>query len=119
MRSIDAPSGPWTAALAGLDQLATADLDAWTDQDVRDGLLALLPAANRLSAVISALVDIFNSRTLARSDGLRTTRSWLTGFGQVSQGAATGWLRRGRLMRDLPAVAAQARAGTISPEHLR
>jgi hypothetical protein len=42
----------------------------------------------------------------------------LTAFGRLSQGAATRTLAQGRLLRDLPALAAVAESGAASGEHL-
>ena len=73
--------------------------------------LQLLTAANQLCAVTSQVVGSFDVRGLAEPDGFRATRTWLTAFGRMSQGAATGWLQRGRLLRQLPQLAATAGCG--------
>src|SRR5258706_3114027 len=69
-------------------------------------------------AVLSARIGVFDARDLCTVDGFKTTRSWLVAFGRMSQGAATGWLNRGRMLRELPALAAAGGQGTVSAEHL-
>src|SRR5690606_20186446 len=101
------------AQVAGLD---VADL---SDDDVRVLVPRLLAAVNRLSAVTASMVGSFEVRQLCEHDGFRSTRSWLMAFGRMSQGAASGWLKRARLQRELPELAAAAAAGTVSGEQLR
>lgn len=105
--------------VAGLDRLAGEDVTAWTDADVRDSLLALLPCVNQLCAVVSLLVASFDVRDLSGVDAFKTVRSWLIAYGRMSQGAATGWVLRGRLLRQLSALAAGALGGAVSAEHIR
>src|SRR5512144_854168 len=101
--------------LAGLDD---ADANDLTDAAVRAEVTALLIAVNQLTAVLSARVGVFDARDLATADGFKTTRSWLVAFGRMTQGAATGWLHRARMLRELPALAAAAGRGEVSAEHL-
>jgi hypothetical protein len=103
------------AGLAGLDATDATDLP---DGQVRDEVAALLVAFNQLTAVLSQRVGVFDARGLCEDDGLRTTRTWLTAFGRMSQGAASGWLSRARLLRELPALAAAAGRGEVSAEHV-
>ncbi len=67
---------------------------------------------------MARLADSFDVRDLAESDGFRTARGWLSGFGRLSPAGASAWLARGRLLRALPALAAAAGRGTVSAEHL-
>src|SRR5258706_9636725 len=69
-------------------------------------------------AVLSARIGVFDARDLCTVDGFKTTRSWLVAFGRMSQGAATGWLNRARMLRHLPALAAAAGQGAVPAEHL-
>jgi hypothetical protein len=102
----------------GLAALNAAEVLDLPDAQVRSEVVALLACANQLSAALAERIGSFDARDLAQADGLRTTRTWLTGFGRMSQGAATGHLNRARLLRALPALAAAARAGDVSAEHL-
>jgi hypothetical protein len=99
--------------------LAGQDVAGWSDQEVHDGLSALLRVANQLDAVLAGVVVSFDARCLAETDGFRSVRSWLQAFGRVSQGVASGLLGRGRLLHQLPALDKAARAGTVTPEHVR
>ena len=103
---------------AGLSGLADTDLIDLSDEQVRSTLPQLLRAVNQLAAVTAAMVGTFDTRGLAEVDGQRSTRTWLSGFGRMTQGAATGWLNRAWLLRQLPALAAAAAAGAASTEHL-
>src|SRR5215831_14886771 len=60
----------------------------------------------------------FDTRNLCDQDAVRTTLSWLRIYGRMTDTAASSTLRRTRLLRDLPALAAAAAAGTVSVEHL-
>jgi hypothetical protein len=114
MRSGDTLSG----LLSSVDELAGADVVAWADEDVRSALPALLTVFNQLSAVIASVVASFDARDLSAVDGCRTTRAWLVAFGRMSQVAASGWLTRSRVLRELPALAAAAARGDASSEHV-
>jgi hypothetical protein len=119
VRSSHGGTEPWDGLTSATQALSAEDVASWSDAQVRDGLQALLAEVNRLSAVVSTVAASFDTRSLAELDGFRTTRSWLIGFGRMTQGAAVGWLSRGRLMAQLPALAAAAHAGVVSAEQLR
>ncbi len=110
---------PWQALRSAAAGLAAQDVTSWSDEQVRDGLLSLLTVANQLTAVISTVSASFDTRGLAEHDGFRTARSWLIAFGRMSQGAASGWLSRGRLLAQLPALSAAAHTGAVSAEQIR
>jgi Domain of unknown function (DUF222) len=112
-------SEPWRALESAGRELAAEDVTSWSDEQVRGGLLALLSVVNQLNAVVSTVSASFETRALAERDGFRTARSWLIAFGRMSQRAATGWLSRGRLLRQLPALSAAAHTGAVSAEHVR
>src|SRR3954463_15777743 len=101
-----------------LDNLAAQDPVAACDEQCRADLVALLQAHNQLSAIIAGLVATFDVRGLSETDAVRATRTWLVAFGRMSQGAASGWLARSRLLRELPQLAAASRDGLVSPEHV-
>src|SRR5258705_6122622 len=121
MRSIHGGSDgdPWSTFQSAAESLSNEDVVAWSDEQVRSGLRALLTEVNRLDALVSTVIASFDARGLAERDAFRSTRSWLIAFGRLSQAAATGWLTRGRLQRKLPALAAAARDGDVSGEHIR
>jgi len=99
--------------------LSAEDVTSWSDEQVRDGLRAMLSVVNQLDAVVSTAAASFDTRGLAERDGFRAARSWLIAFGRMSQRAATGWLSRGRLLRQLPGLSAAAQTGAGSAEQIR
>ena len=102
-----------------LSQLAALDLTELTDNDVHTALPELLGAVDQLCGVTSAVVGSFDTRGLSDVDACRTTRTWLQAVGRMSQGAAGSWIKRARLMANLPAVGAAAKAGRVSAEQLK
>jgi hypothetical protein len=119
MRIVSEESSSLELLQAGLAELAATDPVSWSDEQVRSDLPVLLTAVNQLNAVVAGVLGTFDVRDLSEADACRTTRTWLTAFGRMSQGAASGWLSRARLMRELPALAAAAARGDVSAEHLR
>src|SRR5262245_57968218 len=97
-----------------LARLAAVDPVGLVDDEVHAALPELLAAVNQAGAVTAGLVGSFDVRGLSDRDACRTARTWLIAFGRMSQGAASGWLRRARLLRQLPRLAAMARAGRVS-----
>jgi hypothetical protein len=98
-----------------------ADLDdllALDDETLRAGLLSLVTAGNRLQAAVAAWVGSFDARGLSDADACRTTTAWLHSYLRLSGRAASGVVKRGRLLRDLPAVAQAAAQGDVNVEHL-
>src|SRR6185503_8438492 len=85
--------------VAMLEQVNAVDVAALADQQVRDELHALLAVRNRVDAAIAVRVGSFDVRELSDLDGLRCTRTWLTAFGRMSQGAARHGGGRGRGQR--------------------
>ena len=103
---------------AALAELASADVVALPDQQVRDELLGLLGCLNSVSALVASRLDVFDTRELAELDGFRTATAWLRGFGRLSPGAASGLHKRARVLRALPALQAAALDGAVSAEHV-
>jgi hypothetical protein len=101
-----------------LAELASADVVALPDQQVRDELLGLLGCLNSVSALVASRLDVFDTRELAELDGFRTATAWLRGFGRLSPGAASGLHKRARVLRALPALQAAALDGAVSAEHV-
>src|SRR5262245_2230273 len=103
-------------ALAGLTQV---DPSAQSDQSVRTALPALLTAFQQLSAVVCGVLAVFDGRDLAELDACATARTWLVSFARMTPNAASAWLKRARLLGDLPALRSAALSGGVTPEHLR
>ncbi len=102
----------------GLTALVDADVIELPDETVRSELRELLTVANLVQAAIAARVASFDRRDLAHGDGLRTTRAWLCATARLSPYAATGQVRRAKVLADLPALAAACAQGRVTPEHV-
>ncbi|SRR6266487_167949 len=100
--------------VAGLDALAGEEVAGLPDAVVRADLVALLVAVNRLSAEVARRVAVFDARGLAEGDGCRSTAAWLRGFGRLSGPAAGAQVKRVRVLRALPELA----AGAVSSGHV-
>ena len=103
-------------ALAGLTQVDPRDVP---DESVRSALPALLTAFHQLAAVVSGVVGAFDARDLAQLDACRTAKTWLESFGRMTPNAASAWVKRARLLGELPALRAAALAGTVTADHVR
>ena len=102
-----------------LARLAGTDVVGLADDEVHGVVPRLLAAVNQVGAITAGLVGSFDVRGLSELDACRTTRTWLIAFGRLSQGAAGGWLVQARLLRQFPALAARAGAGSVSAEQVR
>ncbi len=102
-----------------IDELAAVDPVTLSDDDVMKDLPALLLAVNSLNAVVAGFIATFDARNLSQVYGYRATRTWLTAFGKMSQGAASAWLAQARLLRVMPMLDMSARRGDASSENLR
>jgi hypothetical protein len=103
---------------AALDDLLATDVTDLPDQTVRDGLLGLLAAENRVQAAVAAWTASFDARDLAAGDACRTTKVWLSAFGRRAHRSASAVVRRARLLRHLPRLAEAAGDGAASADHL-
>jgi len=103
-------------ALVGLTQVDPRDV---SDESVRSALPALLTAFHQLAAVLSGVVGAFDARDLAQLDACRTAKTWLESFGRMTPNAASAWVKRARLLGELPALRSAALAGTVTADHLR
>jgi Argininosuccinate lyase len=103
---------------AGLAALAAADVPGLPDEQVRSEVLDLLACLNQLTGVLLDRIAAFDRRHLSHADAQRASSTWLVDFGRMSKGAALRWLSVARCLDRLPALAAGARAGTVSMEQL-
>jgi hypothetical protein len=62
---------------------------------------------------------VFDARELAVHDACATARSWLLAFDRMTPNAASGWVKRARILRQLPALRAAGLSGSVSIDHLR
>ena len=103
-------------ALAELTQVNPSDC---SDESVRSALPALLTAFHQLTAVVCGVLGAFDSRDLAELDACRSARGWLEAFGRTTPHSASAWMKRARLLGDLPALRAAALAGAVNADHIR
>jgi hypothetical protein len=107
-----------------LEQLVSLDPAEFDPADVADSeLLALIPTvhsgATKLMAMLTRVVAAGDRRQAHRSDGMVTMKAWLTGHCRLAGNEATGLIRAGRRLLDLPELAAAYDAGAVSAAHVR
>ena len=118
MRTND--DSPTTALHAALDALAAQQVTPPSAAaDARDELLRLLAASHRLHAELARRVAAFDAEGSSAADGFRSTHTWLRAFGRLSHPSASRMVKAGRLLRELPVLAAAAGAGEVSAEHVQ
>src|SRR5689334_19839421 len=117
MRTTD--SGPLEQLQDALSALAQVDPRDVSDESVRAALPVLLTAFHQLAAVVAGVVGAFDARDLSQLDACRTAKTWLESFGRMTPNAASAWVKRGRLLGELPALRSAALAGTVTVDHLR
>jgi hypothetical protein len=78
----------------------------------------LIAERNRVDAELAGIVREAELAQAPEHDGLRSMPSWLKGHGRLSGRAAKGVVRTGRVLEQLPAVAAGCAAGVISAEQV-
>ncbi|MGY2002495.1 DUF222 domain-containing protein [Blastococcus sp. SYSU DS1024] len=101
---------------AALDDLAGEDLAGRFGPQLIEELGSLLTAANRLAAQVARRVRECEVTQAAEHDGKASMASWLRGHALLSAGAASRLVRSGRVLPELPAVAAAFTAGAITAE---
>ncbi|MBX6751679.1 MAG: DUF222 domain-containing protein [Micromonosporaceae bacterium] len=98
--------------------MAAADVPGLPDEQIRSEVLDLLTCLNQLTRALLDRIAAFDRRNLSHGDAQRASSTWLVDFGRMSKGAALRWLSVARCLAKLPALAAGARAGTVSMEQL-
>src|SRR4051794_4431018 len=86
--------------------------------ELLDRTAALIADRNRIDAELAGVVREAELAQAPERDGLRSMPSWLKGHGRLSGRAAKGIVRTGRVLEQLPAVAAGCAAGVISAEQV-
>ena len=100
---------------SALDALAVEDLKPMFGPALLERLAPLLVAQNRIAAEVARTVRECELTSAAEHDGLKTMRSWLVGHGLLPGSEAGQIVRAGRLRERLPAVAAAAAEGAVTP----
>src|SRR3954451_21380259 len=86
--------------------------------ELLDRTAALIADRNRIDAELAGIVREAELAQAPERDGLRSMPSWLKGHGRLSGRAAKTLVRTGRVLEQLPAVAAGSAAGVISAEQV-
>jgi hypothetical protein len=103
---------------SALDSLATEDLHAMVAPQLLDRAAELVRARNRIDAELARTVRAADLTQAPEHDGQKTMRSWLRGHARLSPAAAAQVVRHGRVLEQLPAVAAGCSDGVITAEQV-
>src|SRR6478736_5855300 len=104
--------------LSALDALAAEDLHALFAPALLDRTTLLLTVVNRAHAELTRTVREADIVQAAEHDGLKSMASWLRGHGRLSAAAASRLVAHGRVLAQLPAVAAACADGAIGAEQV-
>jgi hypothetical protein len=110
--------GEVTSALDALGALAADDLFQHSDADLLDRTRDLVRARNMLDAELARVTRRAELARAAEHDGLTSMRSWLVGHARLSPGTAGQVVRAGRVLEQLPAVAAACATGVVTGDQV-
>ncbi|MCU1603549.1 MAG: endonuclease, partial [Modestobacter sp.] len=99
---------------SALDALAADDLKPMFGPQLLDRLAELLREQNRIAAEVIRTVRECELTQAPERDGLTTMPSWLRGHGPLAEGEAARLVGAGRVLEQLPAVAAGFAEGVIT-----
>src|SRR3954452_6107281 len=86
--------------------------------ELLDRTAALIADRNRIDDELAGVVREAELAQAPEHDGLKSMPSWLKGHGRLSGRAAKAVVRTGRVLEQLPAVAAGCAAGVVSAEQV-
>jgi hypothetical protein len=111
----------WRSVLEQLASLDPAELDPadLADQELLDLVRFTGTGVNRLQALLTRVVGAADRRRAYEADGMATMKSWLTGHCRLSGAEATGVVRAGRRLVDLPELAAAFADGRLGAAHVQ
>lgn len=106
-----------------LDQLAALDLSSLdpadlTEGEILEGLPLLQTSLNQLTALHTRMVATCDRRDAPRTDGMVSTKTWLTGHCRIAGRDAAALLRAARRLEHLPRLAAAYAAGQVTAAHV-
>jgi Domain of unknown function (DUF222) len=104
--------------LSALEALAADDLDGMIAPQLLDRSGLLVRARNRIDAELARTARRAELVQAPEHDGLKSMASWLRGHLRLSPAAANQILRNGRVLGQLPAVAARCAEGAITAEQV-
>jgi Domain of unknown function (DUF222) len=103
---------------SALDALAGEDLHGLTAPQHLDRTAMLVRARNRIDAELTRGIRAADVAQAQEHDGLASMASWLRGHVRLSAGEARRLVRNGRVLEQLPAVAAAFADGTVTAEQV-
>ena len=103
---------------SALDALAADDLEGMTAPQLLDRNALLVRAANQIQAELARTARQAEVTQAPEHDGLKSMASWLRGHCRLSTAAANQIVRNGRVLQQLPAVAAAWADGVVSAEQV-
>jgi hypothetical protein len=103
---------------SALDALAADDLYACTAPQLLDRAKQLVLARNRIDAELARTTRRAELVQAPEHDGLKSMASWLRGHCRLSPALAAQVVRAGRVLEQLPAVAAGCADGAITAEQV-
>jgi hypothetical protein len=103
---------------SALDALAADDLEGMTAPQLLDRNALLVRAANQIQAELARTARQAEVTQAPEHDGLKSMASWLRGHCRLSTAAANQIVRNGRVLQQLPAVAAAWADGAITAEQV-
>jgi hypothetical protein len=103
---------------SALDALAADDLHAMGAVGLLDRTAELVRARNRIDAELARTVRVADATQAPEHDGLKSMRSWLRGHARLSPAAAGQLVQNGRVLEQLPAVAAGCADGVITADQV-
>ncbi|MFP5371047.1 MAG: DUF222 domain-containing protein [Actinomycetes bacterium] len=103
---------------SALDALAAEDLYGLPAAGLLGRTAELVEARNRLDAELARTVRRAEVAQASEHDGLKSMASWLRGHARLSPAAAGRVVRDGRVLEQLPAVAAACTAGAVTAEQV-
>jgi hypothetical protein len=103
---------------SALDALVAEDLGGLVAPQLLDRTALLVAARNILDAELARTVRRAECAQAAEHDGLKSMRSWLCGHARLSPAAAGQLVRNGRVLEQLPAVAAACAEGVVTGDQV-
>ena len=110
--------GALSRLAAALDDLTTDELQGQVGPQLLDRLRGLLVAQDRLAAEVARAVRQCELAQAPEHDGLVSMQSWLRGHGRLSAAVAAKVVQSGRVLAQLPGVAAACAAGAVPAEQV-
>jgi len=104
---------------AGIETLASENLDHLADQALRNQLSALLHQRTRLEAQISRRISRAKHRGIATADGAATLPAWLRAHAGLGEGEARTLTHDATHLEEMPATRRAYEAGEISTTRMR